>query len=65
MRILVMGDFSARGSRGAENHADLASRAPIAVDADDFERKRVQPCAETNTNDRAGQALLERGLIPP
>ena len=27
------------------------------------DEKRMQPCAETNTNDRAGQALLERGLI--
>jgi predicted component of type VI protein secretion system len=28
------------------------------------DEKRLQPCAETNLNDRAGQALLERGLIP-
>ncbi len=26
--------------------------------------KRLQPCAEANINERAGQALLERGLIP-
>src|SRR5215813_8186344 len=38
MRILVMGDFSGRASRGVENAADLASRPIVAVDIDSFER---------------------------
>jgi type VI secretion system protein ImpC len=28
------------------------------------DEKRLQPCAEANINDRAGQAILERGLTP-
>ncbi|HKA43805.1 MAG TPA: type VI secretion system contractile sheath large subunit [Burkholderiales bacterium] len=38
MRILVMGDFSGRASRGVENAADLASRPIVAVDVDSFEQ---------------------------
>jgi type VI secretion system protein ImpC len=61
MRILVMGDFSARGSRGAENHADLASRSPIAVDIDDFERvmSRLAPRLELPLGTEGGTVTLE------
>jgi type VI secretion system protein ImpC len=38
LRILVMGDFSGRHSRGVETPGDLASRATVAVDIDNFDR---------------------------
>jgi type VI secretion system protein ImpC len=37
LRILVMGDFSGRGLRGADDGFDLANRRAIAVDIDVYE----------------------------
>ncbi|MDH3376283.1 MAG: type VI secretion system contractile sheath large subunit [Gammaproteobacteria bacterium] len=37
MRILIMGDFSGQGNRGAGNPADLAERPIVAVDVDNFD----------------------------
>jgi len=52
-------------SRGWEmepgDELDVADLPAHTYSEDD--EKRMQPCAETNINDRAGQALLERGLI--
>jgi type VI secretion system protein ImpC len=38
MRILVMGDFSGRASRGVEDSAGLATRSIVRIDLDNFER---------------------------
>ena len=38
MRILLVGDFSGRTSRGVQGHGDLATRKPLAVDIDNFDR---------------------------
>jgi len=38
MRILLMGDFSGRSSRGVEAHHDLATRKPLPIDIDKFDR---------------------------
>jgi type VI secretion system protein ImpC len=45
MRILVLGDFSARAQRGVENYRDLAGRKPAVIDVDDFDRvmARIAP----------------------
>ena len=45
MRILVLGDFSARAQRGIEGSRDLARREPAAIDVDDFDRMvaRIAP----------------------
>ncbi|MES2259277.1 MAG: type VI secretion system contractile sheath large subunit [Pseudomonadota bacterium] len=42
MRILVLGDFSARASRGLENAADLGKRAVRHVDLDNFDATIAQ-----------------------
>lgn len=46
MRILVLGDFSARAQRGAEDYRDLAGCRPAVIDVDDFDRVmgRITPC---------------------
>jgi predicted component of type VI protein secretion system len=45
MRILVLGDFSARAQRGAEHYQDLAARKPTEIDVDNFDRvmARIAP----------------------
>jgi type VI secretion system protein ImpC len=45
MRILLVGDFSGRNSRGAQAHGDIATRKPLAVDIDNFDRvmQRIAP----------------------
>jgi type VI secretion system protein ImpC len=45
LRILVLGDFSARAQRGIEESRDLARRKPTAIDVDDFDRvmARIAP----------------------
>jgi len=45
MRILVLGDFSARAQRGVEDYRDLAGRKPAAIDVDNFDRvmARIAP----------------------
>ena len=45
MRILVLGDFSARAQRGIEERRDLAGREPAAIDVDNFDRvmARIAP----------------------
>src|SRR5438874_13449932 len=51
MRILVMGDFSGRASRGVEAHRELATRKPLAIDVDNFDRvmARIAPRLELAT----------------
>jgi len=51
MRILLMGDFSGRSSRGVEAHHDLATRKPLPIDIDNFERVlgRIAPRLELTT----------------
>ena len=45
MRILLVGDFSGRSSRRVQTHGDLATRTPVAVDIDNFDRvmQRIAP----------------------
>jgi type VI secretion system protein ImpC len=45
MRILVLGDFSARAQRGIEERRDLARREPAVIDVDNFDRvmARIAP----------------------
>jgi len=45
MRILVIGDFSARSSRGVAAVGELATRKPLAIDIDNFDRvmARIAP----------------------
>ena len=45
MRILVLGDFSARAQRGSEQRCDLAKREPAVIDVDNFDRvmARIAP----------------------
>src|SRR4030095_11623830 len=66
MRILVMGDFSARHSRGVETPAGLASRATVAVDIDNFDRalSRLAPRLQLppSAADGAGLAVEFRQL---
>jgi type VI secretion system protein ImpC len=59
MRILLMGDFSGRHSRDAETPGDLASRAPVAVDIDSFDRAlfRLAPRLELSPSAAGGIAL--------
>jgi type VI secretion system protein ImpC len=42
MRILVLGDFSARAQRGVEDDRDLAAGKPVVIDVDDFDRVMAQ-----------------------
>jgi type VI secretion system protein ImpC len=48
MRILVLGDFSARAHRGTHAHPDLAHRKPAWIDVDNFDRVmgRIAPRLE-------------------
>ena len=66
MRILVMGDFSGRHSRGVETPADLASRATVAVDIDNFDRalSRLAPRLQLppSAADGSGLAIEFRQL---
>jgi len=45
MRILMLGDFSARAQRGVEDYRDLEGRKPALIDVDDFDRvmARIAP----------------------
>src|SRR5262249_41576581 len=56
MRILVMGDFSGRGSRGVRSAADLASRPVVSVDIDKFEQvlSRLGPALRLSLRDWPG-----------
>ncbi len=66
MRILVMGDFSGRHSRGVETPGDLGSRATAAVDIDNFDRalSRLAPRLQLppSAADGAGLAVEFRQL---
>ena len=59
MRILVMGDFSGRVNRGVENPADLASRAPVPVDVDNFDHvlSRFAPRLELPVGTQGGAVV--------
>src|SRR5688500_2198779 len=61
--LLIGRSFPSRGwEMEPGDELDLED-LPAHTYAEDGET-RLQPCAEANINDRAGQALLERGLIP-
>ncbi len=59
MRILVLGDFSARAHRGARAHPDLAHRKPAWIDVDNFDRvmARMAPHLELAQDGGSGVAL--------
>src|SRR5438067_2871782 len=48
MRVLLVGDFGGRASRGVQAHRNLATRKPLAIDIDNFDRvmARIEPRLE-------------------
>jgi type VI secretion system protein ImpC len=61
MCILVMGDFSGRANRGAQDHSDLAYRKTIMVDVDNFDGvlARMAPRLQLPIGDAGGGIVLE------
>jgi type VI secretion system protein ImpC len=59
MRILVMGDLSGRGNRGAADAADLAKRAVVSVDVDNFDKvlSRFAPSLRLPLGNAAGPPM--------
>ena len=63
MRILVMGDFSGRSSRGLKSGADLATRKVRRIDIDNFEQAPGSlSCALELALDGPGTAPIRIGL---
>lgn len=59
MRILVMGDLSGRGNRGVADAADLAKRAMVPVDVDNFDKvlSRFAPRLHLPLGNAAGSPM--------